>query len=452
MPEEELSQVAHRFQRLATCRVLVSDELGGEGRNFQVATAVVHLDTPWSVARIEQRIGRLDRIARSADSDVLSVVAVGPSEMERALFELHRDVFRVYNHSIGGLEFGLPDMQRRISHAMRGGVQNLIDLRDELRATVSREMHKADEAFECALDSSKRQLSEATVIARGLAEAQLLGGGSEFLLNWAERLGFKVKRRSGSEVEILVDPDWYQGPRERLPFPGRKLFSGTFKHSVAMQNDSLQFFGPGHQLIDFLVNEFQAEGEGRAAAAKASVSAENAGRMLVWISARCFPDLARWNDPGLPPALRLAVSQFSPPENRSVVLELLPHQETMFRTPGADEQEFVAGLQAFANLGGLSPKELDSVAPLALIWRSLSEAAVEAVGRIRKEREALRTENAERLTGHLMYDRRYLEWRSAQGDSHASNELPSFDHAIQSILQESVEIDSIYLVLGVAAD
>ena len=452
MPEEELSQVAHRFQRVATCKVLVSDELGGEGRNFQVATAVVHLDTPWSIARIEQRIGRLDRIARSADSDVLSVVAIGPSEMERALLELHRDVFRVYSQSIGGLEFGLPEMQRRISHAMRGGVQNLVDLRDELGATVSREMHKTDEAFECALDSSKRQLSEATVIARGLVEAQLLGGGSEFLLNWAEKLGFKVKRHSGSQVEILVDPDWYQGPRERLPFPGRKLFSGTFKHSVAMQNDSLQFFGPGHELVDFLVNEFHAEGEGRAAAAQISVSAQNAGRIFVWISARCFPDFTKWDDHGLPPALRLAVTQFSPLENRSIALELLPHQEALFRSPAADEQEFVAGLQTSANTERLSPKELNSIAPLTLIWRSLSEAVVEAVRRLRSEREAVLTANADKLTSHLMYDRRYLEWRAAQGDTQASNELPSFDHAIQSILEESIEIDSIYLVLGVAAN
>lgn len=452
MPEEELSQVAHRFQRVASCRVLVSDELGGEGRNFQVATGVLHLDTPWSVARMEQRIGRLDRIARSADSDVLSIVVLGPSEMERALFELHRDVFRVYNQSIGGLEFGLPDMQRHVSNAMRGGVRNLLNLRGQLQETVAKEIQKTDEAFECALDSSKRQLSEASVIARGLVEAQSLGGGSDFLLNWAEKVGFKVKRQSGSQVEILVDPDWYQGPKERFPFPGRKLFSGTFKHSVAMQNDSLQFFGPGHQLIDFLVSEFRVEGEGRAAAAKATVLPQDAGRMFVWISARCYPDLAKWNNDDLPPALRLGVTQFSPVEHQSVVLELLPHQEALFRTPGVEEQEFIAGLQVSSSLEELSPKELNSSAPLALIWQSLSAATVEAVQRIRNERSVVRTANAEKFAAHLAFDRRYLEWRSAQGDAQASNELPSFAHAVESILGESVEIDSIYLVLGVAAE
>ncbi|MFQ5529944.1 MAG: hypothetical protein ACE5FP_06285 [Gemmatimonadota bacterium] len=35
--------------------MLVSDELGGEGRNFQTASAIVHLDQPWAAGRLEQR-------------------------------------------------------------------------------------------------------------------------------------------------------------------------------------------------------------------------------------------------------------------------------------------------------------------------------------------------------------------------------------------------------------
>src|SRR5262249_18300643 len=45
-----------RFQRDAATWLLVSDESGGEGRNFQFAEEVIHADTPWHVARVEQRI------------------------------------------------------------------------------------------------------------------------------------------------------------------------------------------------------------------------------------------------------------------------------------------------------------------------------------------------------------------------------------------------------------
>lgn len=452
MQEEELSQVALRFQRVSSCRVLVSDELGGEGRNFQIASAVVHLDTPWSVARIEQRIGRLDRIARSADRDVLSVVALGPAEMERTLFEIHRDIFHVYHQSIGGLEFGLPGMQKTIADAMRRGVSSLVGARNDLIGTVSNEMSKTDEAFDSALDSSRRQLSEATVIARALTEAQQLGGGGDFLLHWAEKLGFRVTRHAGSQVEIKVDPDWYRGPRNRFPFAGPKLFSGTFKHSIAMNDDSLQFFGPGHELIDFLVSEFQAEGEGRAAIAKVKVSTHVAGRLFARIFIRCSPGLGKWDKDSLPPALRLRVVQTSPVEECAILFELLPHQDTSFRLLAEEEQDFVAHLYAASNTERLSPEELNSVAPLSLIWKSVSLATREAVRRIQAEREEIRKANAKKLTEDFIFDRRYLEWRSAQGDVHAAKQLPSFDHAIQSVLEESVEIDSLYLVLGVTAE
>ena len=46
-------------------RVLVSTDAGGEGINLQFAHVVVNYDLPWSPSRIEQRIGRVDRIGQS---------------------------------------------------------------------------------------------------------------------------------------------------------------------------------------------------------------------------------------------------------------------------------------------------------------------------------------------------------------------------------------------------
>jgi superfamily II DNA or RNA helicase len=46
-------------------RVLVSTEAGGEGLNLQIAHLVVNFDIPWNPMRIEQRIGRVDRIGQT---------------------------------------------------------------------------------------------------------------------------------------------------------------------------------------------------------------------------------------------------------------------------------------------------------------------------------------------------------------------------------------------------
>src|SRR5690606_7536938 len=64
LDREEKEDNVRRFRDEPGTWILVSDETGGEGRNFQFADRLVHLDTPWYVARVEQRIGRLDRLGR----------------------------------------------------------------------------------------------------------------------------------------------------------------------------------------------------------------------------------------------------------------------------------------------------------------------------------------------------------------------------------------------------
>src|SRR5439155_52755 len=48
-----------RFRDPDGPRVLLSTELGGEGRNFQHCHVLVNYDLAWSPAAIEQRIGRI---------------------------------------------------------------------------------------------------------------------------------------------------------------------------------------------------------------------------------------------------------------------------------------------------------------------------------------------------------------------------------------------------------
>ncbi|MEI6209192.1 MAG: C-terminal helicase domain-containing protein [Desulfuromonadales bacterium] len=45
-------------------RILVSTDAGGEGLNLQFCHVVVNFDMPWNPMRIEQRIGRVDRIGQ----------------------------------------------------------------------------------------------------------------------------------------------------------------------------------------------------------------------------------------------------------------------------------------------------------------------------------------------------------------------------------------------------
>ena len=45
-------------------RILISTDAGGEGLNLQFCHVVVNYDIPWNPMRLEQRIGRVDRIGQ----------------------------------------------------------------------------------------------------------------------------------------------------------------------------------------------------------------------------------------------------------------------------------------------------------------------------------------------------------------------------------------------------
>jgi len=63
--EEKVQQVdMFRTQN----QIMVSTDAGGEGINLQFCYCVINFDLPWNPSRLEQRIGRIDRIGQKHDS------------------------------------------------------------------------------------------------------------------------------------------------------------------------------------------------------------------------------------------------------------------------------------------------------------------------------------------------------------------------------------------------
>lgn len=63
MNMEERQQVQTQFA--GPTQILISTEAGGEGLNLQFCHVVVNYDVPWNPMRLEQRIGRVDRIGQA---------------------------------------------------------------------------------------------------------------------------------------------------------------------------------------------------------------------------------------------------------------------------------------------------------------------------------------------------------------------------------------------------
>jgi len=72
MDIEQRVQVQQQFA--GTTRILISTDAGGEGLNLQFCHIVINYDLPWNPMRLEQRIGRVDRIGQPKVVRALNLV------------------------------------------------------------------------------------------------------------------------------------------------------------------------------------------------------------------------------------------------------------------------------------------------------------------------------------------------------------------------------------------
>ena len=129
--------------------VLLTSEVGGEGIDLQVASAVVNYDLPWNPMVVEQRIGRIDCIGqRAARINILNLVLEDSIE-ERILQRLF-DKIGVFRESIGDLDDIVGDEVRELTGQALAGVLSPEELERKVleRAdALERKMREAREVL-----------------------------------------------------------------------------------------------------------------------------------------------------------------------------------------------------------------------------------------------------------------------------------------------------------------
>lgn len=254
--DDEKEREVARFRRDATCSILVSDESGGEGRNFQFADALVHFDLPWSVSAVEQRVGRLDRIGRALP--VRSYVVCPTGGIEAAWARCLDQGFGVFTRSISGLEFMLRATEREVvDAAIQGGAPLIEDRIEAIREASARE-RASDDAEALTDEASFRSTRRYLRTADSEADAQL----EDALPTYLRAIGRPEAARQitdRSDVNLKI---WRLRPEDVTDYklvgleregsnPLKECF-GTFSRPVARERHDLEFFSIGHPLVDAL--------------------------------------------------------------------------------------------------------------------------------------------------------------------------------------------------------
>jgi ATP-dependent helicase HepA len=259
------------FEAATGTATLVCDRSGEEGINLQFADLLVHFDLPWDPNRLEQRIGRLDRIGRN--TSVPARVFVGSDHalsLQDAWFQLLDQGFGIFRRSAADLQFYCDIVMPRVREmALMEGATGLLNLIPEVREGIDQERYSLREQSALdEIDAFNREgtASWPTLIVQDQQDRMMQAALEAWLVH---RLNFgrRALPHAGREGAVV---HYYCHPNTLLPTAMTSTLedlqpgNGTFDRSLACESHDLQLFRLGDPFIDAVARLVQWDDRGRA--------------------------------------------------------------------------------------------------------------------------------------------------------------------------------------------
>jgi superfamily II DNA or RNA helicase len=181
-------------------RFLISTDAGGEGLNLQFCHVVVNFDIPWNPMRLEQRIGRVDRIGQSHVVRALNLVLEDTVEfrVREVLEEKLAVILREFGVDKAGDVLDSADAGEIFDELYRDAIVNPADVESKVDSVLTKVRAQAD-----AMRQSTSLLAQTAALSP--AEAQRLLGHP--LPYWVERMTVNYLENAGGAAE-QVNAGW----------------------------------------------------------------------------------------------------------------------------------------------------------------------------------------------------------------------------------------------------
>lgn len=247
-------QEVERFRTGQGAQVLISTEAGGEGRNFQFCHHLVNYDLPWNPMRVEQRIGRLDRIGQEHVVHVFNLYTEGTIE-ERVLDVLERRI-NAFEDTVGGLDPILGEAEADLRKILRQAPATRDAAIQKWAEKIERNVVVARRASSQMADFIMDTKSFRREIAERLAEGGA-GIGPE------EQQAFMLALLADVKTHIQQDGDHFaltfhepfRGNHQREFFIDGNRRWGVFRPDVRRDAEHIEFFAFGHPIVESIVED-----------------------------------------------------------------------------------------------------------------------------------------------------------------------------------------------------
>ena len=242
-----------QFRDEAGSQVLICTEAGGEGRNFQFCHLLVNYDLPWNPMRVEQRIGRVDRIGQDEIVQIFNLWVKGTIE-ERVLNVLERRI-NVFEDTVGGLDPILGDTEKDLRKILRLGEAD----RDRELSRLEEQLEKQVKSARAADEKLRDFIMDTKSFSREIAE-KIAGRQSPVTADDQERfvtaLLADVRTHIGKPAQgewQLTFNDPFTSDYPEFFVDGRKR-RAVFRADERKDTELVEYFAFGHPIVESIVD------------------------------------------------------------------------------------------------------------------------------------------------------------------------------------------------------
>jgi len=260
MKPEDKDSAVERFKNDNGSQILISTESGGEGRNFQFCHYLVNYDLPWNPMRVEQRIGRVDRIGQE---EVISIFNLWVKDtIQERVLEVLENRIQIFQETVGGLDAILGETENDIQNIMRQAVEQRGQALEEYGQQLEMRVRDARQAEQRLGDFIMDTKSYRKELAERIA-GQPSPVNSEDFEKFIGQLLADVRtyiRQKEGVYELTFHSSFIDIPSHRHLFLAGDKKKAVFRPDRRPDSDAVEFMVFGHPVVEAVVEHVLAEG------------------------------------------------------------------------------------------------------------------------------------------------------------------------------------------------
>ena len=271
LTREEKDAACLAWRDDASKRIMVSTEVGGEGKDFQFCHILFNYDLPWNPMRVEQRIGRLDRIGQQHTVRIFNLSTVGT--VEEHVLNLLDEKIGLFRKAIGDVDIILGNLVRAEGKSFQQMIMQIhaqaVTMEKEEGGKRFRQLASKIEAARKAFENGIRQINRSVWSNMDLSVWREVMGSELEQLAKVERekirsFFLKFLEVHGSVPEFFDKDIFSFRLPEVMEFSSRLMGNGvvaaTFEASIAQKNTSLELISFGSDLLSNAIEASRSRG------------------------------------------------------------------------------------------------------------------------------------------------------------------------------------------------